>query len=365
MEIELSEYAMRLGRHIAHVSEKGLTDPIEWKVVAERFTHDDRSHMVEAAFELKAVGFLRVSQAMGAVDSISSIRPEYDLYWIFDQEVFNYDTAADIVTLIDLILEDENRGAAATLHACLDWTHRRLNPAFARIVDEIPEGRVRSTLQPDYVTTGILMTPEDRVALRALRKSLTYDSTTDMPTDTNQQPAANTPRHNDIPSKKIAIKVPYVEVPIGVPRWTLPPILVLVLVGMVAWNWQEVVEKANQLGMGSEPVLLTWTIDAGASSAAQLRIPPISTRDRKIEIYVRYEGIHERPGNPWHQLTVTVNGEITNEPEQVGSKPDDKNVNDFRIVHDLLRNATLDIKAEVKNYGTKNESLMIEAKELN
>lgn len=234
MTYDLSEFAIRLAHHIAHVSEKGLRDPIEWAIVAECFSPADREHMVEAAFELKQAGLLRVAGAMNVPDGISHVRAEYELYWYFDRDVFNYDINADVATLIRLILEDERRGDAATLIACTNMTPRRFNPAFARIVEEIPEGRVRKSLQPDYCVAGILITPEDRVSLKTLKKGI-EDHFSSMAE--NQSPSGKPA--STAPGGEVTVGPSYFNVKLPIPTWLAWTILSIILVigGVAVWAY--------------------------------------------------------------------------------------------------------------------------------
>lgn len=356
--MNLSEYAIRLAHHIAHVSEKGLSDPIEWKAVANRFTHDDRSHMVEAAFELKSFGLIRVSQGMNVPDGISHIRAEYALYWIFDGDVFNYDVEADVVTLVELILADEKRGDAATLLSCIDWSPRRFNPAFARIIEEIPEGRVRKTLQTDYPSAGILITPEDRVALKALVQELSREPEAQFLKDDSS--TADTHSQSEV-----TIKVPGTDMEISVPRKVGIGLSMLALFASVAWYWPDITQRFPFLSQGEQVQFENWSDNAGRRGIAQLTIPPNAERDRDIEIFAQYVALQDQPGDPWHQLIVSINGIQERATDKVGTSANEENKRPLRFIWSVPVNATLDIQAEVKNYRTQNESLLLEATELN
>lgn len=361
MNLDLSEYAIRLAQHVAHVSENGLTDPIKWSVVAERFTPADRPHMVEAAYELKLAGLLRIAEGMNVPDGISHIRAEYPLYWNFDGDVFNYDTASDVATLIRLILEDELRGNATILSKCLDWTPRRFNPAFARIVDVMPSQRVSQEVQREFPATGISVMPEDRVVLRQLlaeMESAAVDAAE------SQKSIEEKPEEERRLTGSMRIKLPLVEADVPTRPWAIWSVVILALVVTLVWQWPKIEERFPQLSTGPEYVLQDWRVDAGKDSTATLRVPPNSDRARDIEVYVRYAVSHERPGDPWHRLVVKLNGDVVRDSGQMGTRPGPENVLEFRLVEPLPANATLDIRAEVSNYFTRSENLMIEATEL-
>ena len=113
-----------------------------------------------------------IGKAMGAPDGISHIDdPTMLCHWLLDREVFGYDTNADTITLINLILDDEKLGRAPALRNAVDWPLRRFNPPFAQIVQAIPDGRVSRPMQPDYPAMAVLITAEDKVLLRKLRSS--------------------------------------------------------------------------------------------------------------------------------------------------------------------------------------------------
>lgn len=358
--MELSEHAVRLGCHIVTVSEKGLSDPISWQTIADKFTHDDRDHMVEAAFELKSLGLIRVSQGMNVPDGISHIRAEYSLYWTFDGEVYNYNSAADVVTLIELILADENRGDAATLLACLDWTPRRFNPAFAQIVEVIPEGRVRNPLQSDFPVKGILITPEDRVALRALASELS--SAIEPPPDNTANDVTSVAPEID---SMINFKVPGTDTEIPVRRNIGIGLVALIVIASLVWYWPQITDRFPNLSIEDPIRLQVWRDDAGKGGLAQLQIPPNPDREREVEIFAQYSAIQDQPGNPWHRLVVSVNGVQQYDTGEVGTKATAENTKSFRFSWAVPKNATVDIRAEATNFRTRHEGLVLEVTELN
>lgn len=174
-EISLSNNAVRLAEHLVQVSEKGLDDPIGWNVILERFSASERAHMAEAAFELEQSYLVSISPSANSLDGISHIRPDYALHWLLDEDAFGYDTNADTLTLISLILENESLGQAPKLREKVNWPLRRFNPPFARIVQEFPKGRVSGEIQPDYPAMAVVVIAEDRVRLKQLRHRIERD----------------------------------------------------------------------------------------------------------------------------------------------------------------------------------------------
>lgn len=167
MTLSLSHYADRLARYLVKHSERGLRDPYNWSELKTAFTEDEQDHLVEAAYELKHHGLVSISEAINAEDNIYRLRPKYQLYWAFDRQVFQYDPDEDVMHLARMILEDETRSSADKLVNCQNWTLRRFNPAFARIVTLFPEGRIYTAQANEpYPAAGIMVTAEERVKLK-------------------------------------------------------------------------------------------------------------------------------------------------------------------------------------------------------
>lgn len=56
-------------------------------------------------------------------------------------------------------------GNARDLEQASGWVRRRFNPAFALIIPNVADGRVRKSLQNEYPTLGVLLADEDVVQL--------------------------------------------------------------------------------------------------------------------------------------------------------------------------------------------------------
>lgn len=329
----LSEYAIRLAQHVAHTSERGLKDRLSWAELVERFPTEDRARMAEAAFELKQRGLLQLSEG-GTADGIAYVRPEYELYWYFDQPAFNYNTAADTVVLIEYLLQDETtgmRGAKALLEA-QEWPLRRFNPAFARIVAEFPDER-KSQAQSNepYPAAGVLMTAEERVKLRQLADALrpapaSVDRADDAPTEEAVPPEPK--------SGKVKLKLPFFEVEYEAPRSVVAALLVFGIGALLFWQWPAIEDR---FGWGFErtvPIALapsdgetltnfprTFTmeweavpnavryvvdIDAADPDTQEYFKHPFESRVTTTQLSVSFEFIGDQPGR-WQVTAVDAN----------------------------------------------------------
>tara|TARA_E500000305_G_scaffold108525_1_gene111125 strand:+ start:24246 stop:25307 length:1062 start_codon:yes stop_codon:yes gene_type:complete len=239
---ELTPFAIRLAHHIAHLSSSGLADPMNWGELAERFTDEDRSHMVEAAFELQDAGLITVSGALNVPDGISHIRPAYDLYWQFDPEIFNVDVGKDIVTLIRLILEDEALGNAARLQERVGWSLRRFNPPFARVVQEFPEGRVSGECQADYPSRYVAVMPEDRARLRRLLEVIAAEEDQGEP-ERQAEPVPNRPEN----SGKLTLNLGFFQTEFHASRSVIGGVVAIAALILLFWQWPAI---ANRFGLG-------------------------------------------------------------------------------------------------------------------
>lgn len=250
----MSPFAIRLAHYIAHLSKAGLTDPMSWGELAARFKEEDRPHMVEAAYELQEEGLIRISGALNAPDGISHIRPEYELYWQFDSEVFNTNAEEDVAALIRFILDDESLGAAAKLHEKTGWGARRFNPAFARVVMEIPEGRVSQESQADYPSRHIAITPEDRVRLRRLLEDIEQSAENDKE-DIPEDPAPEI-EQSESPNDRLKLNFGFFEYEFGASRRIIAALLCIVVAAALFWYWPTI-EKRFELGFSNvSPVLV-------------------------------------------------------------------------------------------------------------
>ena len=209
----LGEAALRLARHLVHISEDGLSSPINWSVVLDRYSGTDPSEVAEAAFELQQSNYVKISGGVGAADGIVRIRPDYSLFWRFDKEEFSFDSLADAAELARLMLDENTLQTSSNLHAHVGWPKRRFNPALAKLGTCVASERTRNTLEPNYVTTGFSLAAEDRTLLKAM-------ITEAGETAKNQEAFAITEKF--VPAK---FKLPLVEIDIPLPKWAAYSIL--------------------------------------------------------------------------------------------------------------------------------------------
>jgi hypothetical protein len=166
--IRLSQIAQTFAAWLARTSIKGLTDPIAFESVRTSFPDFSKQDAEDAISELKYYGLAEVGGALGA--PIHIIRPTYMLFVLFDPIVMGTSPQNDAVEIARLVLESGS-GNAPELQRRLGWSKRRLNPALALIVPLISQGRVRQAIQPDYVTLGFAVSPDERFRLRRLVES--------------------------------------------------------------------------------------------------------------------------------------------------------------------------------------------------
>ncbi|MEQ8829851.1 MAG: hypothetical protein RLW87_08590 [Alphaproteobacteria bacterium] len=127
---------------------------------------EDRQELEDAAFELEALGLVDFHRSINGPWRLS-LSP--DFYEQVDHQVMDWATEEDAIALARLMLELDT-GNAPTLHEKTGWPKRRFNPALRYLLPLFPEGRVRRVIQPDYVTMGVALAPEDKAALRRLVK---------------------------------------------------------------------------------------------------------------------------------------------------------------------------------------------------
>jgi hypothetical protein len=119
----------------------------------------------EAAFELNALGLVDIQRAIGKQ---WWLRLNQKFYEQVDHQVMGWEstTEDDARTLAGLLLEDESRERTAVLHAASGWEKRRFNPAFQLLLRFIPDGRVSREIQPDYPSSSLFLSGEDKALLR-------------------------------------------------------------------------------------------------------------------------------------------------------------------------------------------------------
>jgi hypothetical protein len=121
----------------------------------------------DAGYELETLGLVELLPGEGPW----RLRLKPVFYTQFDHQVMGWNTEGDAAEIARLIVEDEN-GNAARLHAKTGWSKRRFNPAFRRVLELFPEGRISATLQPDYASPEAIYDRSDKPALMRFLKRI-------------------------------------------------------------------------------------------------------------------------------------------------------------------------------------------------
>lgn len=169
-QLNPKEHVSGLVAHLAVALAQACPDGL----AAKRYTPEEVYALVpdrrpeevdDAAWELEALGLVRMTSLMGPIAWRLGLTPEF--YTQLDHQIMGWSTAQDAVELAELILaEDET--SADILHEKTGWTKRRFNPALRSVLQEIPESRISQAIQPDYVAPYFALTAADKVNLRRL-----------------------------------------------------------------------------------------------------------------------------------------------------------------------------------------------------
>lgn len=169
------------------------------------------------------------------------------------------DVAQDVATLIRLILDDKSLGAAAKLHEKTGWGARRFNPAFARIVMEIPEGRVSQELQADYPARYVAIMPEDRVRLRRLLEDI--ERSCQQNDEAFPVVVITDSDENGNQSGRLKLNFGFFEYEFGASRRIIVGFLGIAAIVALFWYWPAI-EKRLELGFSNATPALVNPPDA-------------------------------------------------------------------------------------------------------
>jgi hypothetical protein len=126
----------------------------------EAFPDEKPSSIKSALAELEAEGLVELSHVIGP--HLPRVRPTVDLFVACDAAITGHDPVEDSVILARMLIDDpELGGSAPAFEKASGWERRRFNPAFALIIPNIGDGRVREVIQPKYPSMGILVADED------------------------------------------------------------------------------------------------------------------------------------------------------------------------------------------------------------
>jgi hypothetical protein len=168
--LEIGEIAVAVGLWLAVSSQDGLSSPVMFEVVAEAFPEIAEADLHEAIFELQHLHFVTIVGAIGR--SIVIVMPTVDLFVVFDCAAVGSDPVTDAATLAEMILLDEALANIPKLDQACGWSGRKLNPAVAFLMQFFPEGRYSREAQAKYVTTYLLITPDERFKLKHFVKEV-------------------------------------------------------------------------------------------------------------------------------------------------------------------------------------------------
>lgn len=164
MNEDLSELAQQLGRHMAERCTDGLPGHFGDELLTA-FPEENRKTLSLALAELEAEGLVTLSRLIGP--HLPRVRTTVELFVACDAAITGHDPIEDCVILAQMLIADpEIGGRASDLEAAVGWERRRFNPAFALVIPNIGEGRVRQVVQNDYPSMGVLVADDDRIRLR-------------------------------------------------------------------------------------------------------------------------------------------------------------------------------------------------------
>lgn len=164
MHDDLSPTAQQLGLYMANQCSDGLPGHFGDELM-ESFPAEDRKSLGLALAELEAEGLVTLSHVLGP--HLPRVRTTVELFIACDAAITGHDPVEDSVVLAGLLIDDpELGGNARDLEQASGWERRRFNPAFALVIPNVADGRVRKSIQNEYPRMGVLLIDEDVVQLR-------------------------------------------------------------------------------------------------------------------------------------------------------------------------------------------------------
>ena len=161
---DLSSLARKLGRYIAKQSTNGLPKQ-SVDISLEEFPTEGPKSIGLALAELKVEGLVTLTHGIGSSLPVE-VCPTVELFITFDPEITGYDPTKDSVDLARMLIDKPQLGRRTSeLEKASGWDRRRFNPAFALVVSNVAEGRVRKPIQNEYPAIGMQIENEDIVRL--------------------------------------------------------------------------------------------------------------------------------------------------------------------------------------------------------
>lgn len=153
-----------MGRYMAENCADGLPGHFD-DDLATAFSDEDRKSISLALAELEAEGLVTLSRVLGP--RLPRVRTTVELFIACDAAITGRDPVEDSIVIARMLIDNPKLGGnTRNLDQELGWERRRFNPAFALVVPNVAEGRVRKSIQNDYPTMGIILADEDIVQLR-------------------------------------------------------------------------------------------------------------------------------------------------------------------------------------------------------
>ncbi|UEM04752.1 hypothetical protein JL101_004735 [Skermanella rosea] len=162
--IVLSSLALEVLTWLLSSNTTGRSEPVMFQGIVDAFTGIDRRDLEESVSELAHLGYATKSSAIG--HPIRSVRLTTDAFLGFDMAATGNDTRADAIHVAGLWVEDERLTSIYALKDHLGWEPRRLNPAIAVLLPIFPKGRRSGEQHPQFITTSVLVTSDERYQLR-------------------------------------------------------------------------------------------------------------------------------------------------------------------------------------------------------
>lgn len=160
----LSKLSQKLGMHMAEQCTDGLPGHFHEDLLTA-FPDETSKSIGQALAELEAEGLVTLSHLIGP--RLPRVRTTVDLFIACDAAITGQDPVQDSIVLARMLVDNPRLGGnARDLEIATGWERRRFNPAFALIIPNIADGRIRKSIQNDFPTMGILVADEDIVQLR-------------------------------------------------------------------------------------------------------------------------------------------------------------------------------------------------------
>lgn len=161
---ELSDLAERLGRYMAEPCVDGMPRHFGDELL-HAFPEESAKTVKLALAELEADGLVELSPVLGP--HLPRVRTTAKLFIACDAAITGHNPVEDSVVLARMLIDDPKLGGhARNLETASGWNRRRFNPAFALVLPNVADGRVRKVIQPDYPALGMVLADEDIVQLQ-------------------------------------------------------------------------------------------------------------------------------------------------------------------------------------------------------